>query len=143
MVLVTDSTNLEKKRKKIPTHIISFDDDEEVGQVNTSTSAPASCLSTPMTGEREPVDSGGTVEQAKAQWDERLLLLLLLSLLLLLLLKLLMFSSENYEDGKVLTPVNDSGNMGGLVPISPLDKSLEDMLVALPSYLDVRNEFFC
>lgn len=47
--------------------------------------------------------------------------------------------SESFEEEKVLTPVTDSGNMGGLVPVSPLDQTLDDMLIALPNYLDVCN----
>lgn len=45
--------------------------------------------------------------------------------------------SETFEEEKVLTPVTNSGSMGGLVPVSPLDQTLDDMLIALPSYLDV------
>lgn len=83
---LTDATNPERKRKKIPTHIISFDDDNETGQVKidscASTSAPATCLSSPITGNDQaspstsiaeaPVDlAAGGEEEAKAQWDER------------------------------------------------------------------------
>lgn len=49
--------------------------------------------------------------------------------------------SETFEEEKVLTPVTNSGNMGGLVPVSPLDQTLDDMLIALPSYLDVCVKF--
>jgi sorting nexin-29 len=31
----------------------------------------------------------------------------------------------------------DAENMGGLVPVSSLDQTLNDMLVTLPNYLDV------
>lgn len=45
--------------------------------------------------------------------------------------------SESFEEEKILTPVMDTGNLGGLVPISSLDQTLDDMLVTLPNYLDV------
>lgn len=48
------------------------------------------------------------------------------------------YFSETFEEEKVLTPVTDSNNMGGLVPVSPLDQTLDDMLIALPNYSDVR-----
>lgn len=35
--------------------------------------------------------------------------------------------------------MTDSGNTGGLVPVSPLDQTLDDMLVTLPSYMDVSQ----
>lgn len=35
----------------------------------------------------------------------------------------------------------DTGNLGGLVPISSLDQTLDDMLVTLPNYLDVSLQF--
>lgn len=47
--------------------------------------------------------------------------------------------SQSFEE--VLTPVTDSGNMGGLVPVSPLDQTLDDMLIALPNYIDVRVRY--
>lgn len=48
-------------------------------------------------------------------------------------------ASESFEEEKILTPVTDAGNLGGLVPVSPLDQTLDDMLVTLPNYLDVSN----
>lgn len=49
-------------------------------------------------------------------------------------------SNESFEEEKVLTPVTDSINMGGLVPVSPLDQTLDDMLIALPNYLDNSSD---
>lgn len=42
------------------------------------------------------------------------------------------------DEGKILTPVTDSDNLG-LVPTSPLDQTFDDMLVSLPNYLNVSN----
>lgn len=53
-----------------------------------------------------------------------------------------MFSSESFEEEKVLTPIMDIGNMGGLVPVSSLEQTLDDMLVTLPNYLDVSLNFY-
>lgn len=49
--------------------------------------------------------------------------------------------SDSFEEEKILTPVMDTGNLGGLVPISSLDQTLDDMLVTLPNYLDVSLPF--
>lgn len=37
--------------------------------------------------------------------------------------------------------MTDTENLGGLVPVSPLDQTLDDMLVTLPTYLDVSSHF--
>lgn len=47
--------------------------------------------------------------------------------------------SDSFQEEKILTPVTDAGNMGGLVPVSALDQTLDDMLVSLPPYLDVSS----
>lgn len=49
--------------------------------------------------------------------------------------------SDSFEEEKILTPVMDAGNLGGLVPVSSLDQTLDDMLVTLPNYLDVSLHF--
>jgi len=49
--------------------------------------------------------------------------------------------SESLEEEKILTPVMDTENLGGLVPVSSLDQTLDDMLVTLPNYLDVSLHF--
>lgn len=45
--------------------------------------------------------------------------------------------SESFEEEKLLTPIMDTGNMGGLVPVSSLDQTLDDMIATLPNYLNV------
>lgn len=50
-------------------------------------------------------------------------------------------ASESFEEEKVLTPIMDAGNMGGLVPVSSLDQTLDDMIVTLPNYLNVSSYF--
>jgi len=54
---------------------------------------------------------------------------------------LLNICSESFEEEKILTPVMDTENLGGLVPVSSLDQTLDDMLVTLPNYLDVSLHF--
>jgi hypothetical protein len=46
---------------------------------------------------------------------------------------------ETFEEERLLTPLTDNENMGGLVPVSPLDNALDDTLVSLPSYVDVST----
>ncbi|XP_078041942.1 sorting nexin-29 isoform X3 [Augochlora pura] len=127
----------QKQRKKVPT-IISFDnesDEQETTEVTASVSAPATCLSSPVVTtakdtpslslsisetETNNVSNNVSVEIDKenSEWEK----------------------CEPFEEEKVLTPVTDSGNMGGLVPVSPLDQTLDDMLIALPNYLDDSSE---
>ena len=47
------------------------------------------------------------------------------------------FNRETFEEERLLTPLTDTENMGGLVPVSPLDNVLDDVLVSLPNYLEV------
>lgn len=126
----------QREKKKVPIHIISFDDDDEEDEckeTTTSISAPPTCLSSPTAASTKdsispcleqisqpPVDSNdSTIDNTKfPEWEQ----------------------CESFEEEKVLTPVTDAGNMGGLVPVSPLDQTLDDMLVTLPSYLDDSSE---
>ncbi|XP_011506155.1 PREDICTED: sorting nexin-29 isoform X2 [Ceratosolen solmsi marchali] len=123
-----------KPRKKVQTHIISFDDDEidnEVASSSVSFSAPPTCLNSPSatsTKETSPVSpclpssrlqqhSGSNdvvLDVQPINWDER----------------------ETFEEERLLTPLTDNENMGGLVPVSPLDSVLDDTLVNLASYID-------
>ncbi|XP_076645257.1 sorting nexin-29 isoform X3 [Halictus rubicundus] len=130
-------SNQSKQRKKVPT-IISFDnetDEQETMEVNVSVSAPPTCLNSPVVTSTKDTPSSSlsvsetqtnnvsndeNVEVSKegSEWEK----------------------CEPFEEEKVLTPVTDSGNMGGLVPVSPLDRTLDDMLIALPNYLDNSSE---
>ncbi|CAL7950089.1 unnamed protein product [Xylocopa violacea] len=129
-------TSKQKQRKKVPTHIISFDnenDEQESTEASISVSAPPTCLSSPTATstktstspspslsqyQTESNDINTTVSKETSSWE----------------------TVETFEEEKVLTPVTNSGNMGGLVPISPLDQTLDDMLIALPNYLDDSSE---
>ncbi|XP_031831363.1 sorting nexin-29 isoform X2 [Nomia melanderi] len=126
----------QKQRKKVPTHIISFDndtDEQEITEANISVSAPPTCLNSPIVNSTKDSPSSCvsesqsemlsnnvnlTVSQENSDWEK----------------------CEPFEEEKVLTPVTDSSNMGGLVPVSPLDQTLDDMLIALPNYLDDSSE---
>ncbi|XP_011142398.2 sorting nexin-29 isoform X1 [Harpegnathos saltator] len=134
--LVPGPPTSQHEKKKVPVHIISFDDDEERDErkeTTSSMSAPATCLSSPtVTSTKdsaspcldqvpEPqVDSNdNTVDSTKfPEWEQ----------------------CESFEEEKILTPVTDAENLGGLVPVSPLDQTLDDMLVTLPNYLDDSSE---
>jgi len=35
----------------------------------------------------------------------------------------------------------DAGNMGGLVPVSSFDQTLDDMIATMPNYLNVSSYF--
>ncbi|CAL1684785.1 unnamed protein product [Lasius platythorax] len=125
----------EKRKKKVPTRIISFDDDNEEDEhreeSTTSISAPPTCRSSPtaistkdstspcLSDSQPQVDSNNsTVNTKLLEWEQR----------------------ESFEEEKVLTPIMDAGNMGGLVPVSSLDQTLDDMIVTLPSYLNDSSD---
>nr|XP_003706506.2 PREDICTED: sorting nexin-29 [Megachile rotundata] len=133
---IPGSTLKQKPRKKVPTHIISFDnenEEHETSETTASVSAPPTCLNSPavatvknselpslsgLQSQPETNDSDIIVDKEPSAWEK----------------------CETFEEEKVLTPVTDSGNMGGLVPVSPLDQTLDDMLIALPNYLDDTSE---
>lgn len=53
---------------------------------------------------------------------------------------------QSYSEERLLTPLTDPEKMGGLVPVSPLDNALDDMLVSLPSlpsYMEVSFDRTC
>ncbi|KMR03603.1 sorting nexin-29 [Lasius niger] len=125
----------EKRKKKVPTRIISFDDDNEEDEHReesiTSISAPPTCRSSPtavstkdstspcLSDSQPQVDSNNsTVNTKLLEWEQR----------------------ESFEEEKVLTPIMDAGNMGGLVPVSSLDQTLDDMIVTLPNYLNDSSD---
>ncbi|XP_020280867.1 sorting nexin-29 isoform X2 [Pseudomyrmex gracilis] len=125
----------DKRKKKVPTRIISFDDDNEESErkeTTTSSSAPPTCPGSPTTTSTKDSTSpclsdpqpqtdlnGSTMIDAKLPEWER---------------------CDSFQEEKILTPVTDAGNMGGLVPVSALDQTLDDMLVSLPPYLDDSSE---
>ncbi|XP_011636612.1 sorting nexin-29 [Pogonomyrmex barbatus] len=119
----------EKRKKKVQARIISFDDDneeEEHKEIITSISAPPTCPSSPaitpkdstspcLSDSQPQVNSNeSTMINTKREWE----------------------LCESFEEEKLLTPVMDAENLGGLVPVSSLDQTLDDMLVTLPNYLD-------
>ncbi|XP_043255709.1 sorting nexin-29 [Colletes gigas] len=126
----------QKQRKKVPTYIISFDDEndeQEITEATVSVSAPPTCLNSPIVtstknstmlclsvsqSQTESNDVNVTTNKESSECEK----------------------CESFEEEKVLTPITDSGNMGGLVPVSPLDQTLDDMLLALPNYLDDSSE---
>ncbi|KZC06601.1 Sorting nexin-29, partial [Dufourea novaeangliae] len=127
----------QKQRKKVPTHIISFDnensDEPENTEANVSVSAPPTCLNSPTVistmnstsscilesqSQTQSNNANITIDKEMSEWEK----------------------CVPFEEEKVLTPVTDSSNMGGLVPVSPLDQTLDDMLIALPNYLDDSSE---
>ncbi|RLU19370.1 hypothetical protein DMN91_007927, partial [Ooceraea biroi] len=125
----------EKRKKKVPTRIISFDDDndeDERREAAISMSAPPTCPSSPAAASTKDSTSpclsdsqphvysnDSAIDKIKLpEWEQ----------------------CESFEEEKVLTPVMDAENMGGLVPVSSLDETLNDMLVTLPSYLDDSSE---
>ncbi|KAH0954016.1 hypothetical protein HN011_007055 [Eciton burchellii] len=125
----------EKRKKKVPTRIISFDDDNN-GDVRRdatiSMSAPPTCPSSPAAASLKDstspclsdsqsqinCDDSAIYNTKLPEWEQ----------------------CESFEEEKVLTPVMDAENMGGLVPVSSLDQTLNDMLVTLPNYLDDSSE---
>ncbi|KAM0733088.1 Sorting nexin-29 [Formica fusca] len=125
----------EKRKKKVPTRIISFDDDNEEDvhreKTTTSISAPPTCRNSPtaistkdstspcLSDSQPQVDSNNsTVNTKLLEWEQ----------------------CESFEEEKLLTPIMDAGNMGGLVPVSSLDQTLDDMIAALPNYLNDSSE---
>ncbi|XP_043792694.1 sorting nexin-29 isoform X2 [Apis laboriosa] len=125
----------QKQRKKVPVHIISFDnenDEQENTEVSISVSAPPTCLNSPTVTSIKTSTSHNLVSQSQIEtnnittitnkensdWE----------------------NNETFEEEKILTPITNSGSMGGLVPVSPLDQTLDDMLITLPSYLDDSSE---
>ncbi|KYN01154.1 Sorting nexin-29, partial [Cyphomyrmex costatus] len=125
----------EKRKKKVQTRIISFDDDneeEEHKEIATSISAPPTCSSSPtitptkdstspcLSDCQPQMDSNDStaINTKLPDWEQ----------------------CESFEEEKILTPVMDTGNLGGLVPVSSLDQTLDDMLVSLPNYLDDSSE---
>ncbi|KAG8036094.1 hypothetical protein G9C98_004674 [Cotesia typhae] len=130
----------ERVKRKVPMHIISFDNDEEergvIDSANKSISAPPTCLNSPLGVPAVPaetstpssnfLDPEQELQSNKADvpddpdvaWGPNEL-------------------NESPEEERVLTPLTD-GSMGGLVPVSPLDQTLEDMLVTVPNYLDAE-----
>ncbi|XP_012530220.1 sorting nexin-29 isoform X2 [Monomorium pharaonis] len=123
----------EKRKKKVQTRIISFDDNEEEERKETVTSisAPSTCPSSPVVtpnkdstspclSDCQPqVDSNNSIvtNTKLPEWEQ----------------------CESFEEEKILTPVMDTENLGGLVPVSLLDQTLDDMLV-MPNYLDDSSE---
>ncbi|KAG5336930.1 SNX29 protein, partial [Acromyrmex heyeri] len=125
----------EKRKKKVQTRIISFDDDheeEERREIATSISAPPTCPSSPtitptkdstsscLSDCQPQMDSNDStaINTKLPDWEQ----------------------CESFEEEKILTPVIDTGNLGGLVPVSSLDQTLDDMLISLPNYLDDSSE---
>ncbi|CAK9822372.1 Sorting nexin-29 [Anthophora retusa] len=126
----------QKQKKKVPTHIITFDnesDEQKDAESSTSVNAPAACLSSPtVTSVETSTSPSPSISQSQTE----------LSDVNTVSNKELSECEkcEVFEEEKVLTPITDSGNMGGLVPVSPLDQTLDDMLIALPNYLDDSSE---
>ncbi|XP_070157473.1 sorting nexin-29 [Polyergus mexicanus] len=125
----------EKRKKKVPTRIISFDDDNEEDVhregITISISAPPTCRNSPtpvstkdstspcLSDSQPQVDSNNSAVNTKLlEWEQ----------------------CESFEEEKLLTPIMDAGNMGGLVPVSSLDQTLDDMIAALPNYLNDSSE---
>ncbi|XP_012265722.2 sorting nexin-29 isoform X2 [Athalia rosae] len=134
--VLPDSSKIdhEKRKKKVPTHIVSFDDDDDdvnsvsqIASLNVSVSAPPTCLNSPTMAtvkdhalETQPDSDGSTVDQnaTKSEWQ-----------------------SEPIEEERVLTPLTDVGSMGGLVPVSPIEQpNLDELLATPPSYSDDAHE---
>ncbi|XP_076233972.1 sorting nexin-29 [Calliopsis andreniformis] len=152
----------QKQRKRIPTHIISFDDEDdeqESSEATASISAPPTCLSSPTVASAKDTVSPSLAEsQSQAESNEINKTNETNEISKTSETNEINETSEineisetnetneketskyekceSFEEEKVLTPVTDSGNMGGLVPVSPLDQMLDDMLIALPNYLD-------
>lgn len=130
--IINSIINTQKsKRKKVPTNIISFDndDEEDEGQqdrsqdTGVSTSAPAT-LALQL---KKPENDVVSLEKSSQSG--------ITSTPVLLDVKANWIQNEMIEEERVLTPLTDIGGIGGLMPVSPLDQALDDMLVALPSYM--------
>ncbi|XP_008212616.1 sorting nexin-29 isoform X2 [Nasonia vitripennis] len=137
------STSRQKTRKKVQTHIISFDDQDDEASVKfdklavsaVSTSAPPTCLNSPnaiSAKDSSPVPSPTTSSSSSS----RLQLRSGTDDVVLDVKPISWAERETYEEERLLTPLTDTENMGGLVPVSPLDNALDDMLVSLPNYLE-------
>ncbi|XP_066599639.1 sorting nexin-29 [Prorops nasuta] len=125
----------EKHRKKVPT-IISFDNDDEQESTSKNTvsmSAPATCLNSPTATETKNfsspspspppslnihLDCNNVAKNESVDWQQ----------------------DKPINEGNVLTPLTDTDNMGVLVPVSPLEPTLDDMIISLPNYLDDASE---
>ncbi|XP_014601263.1 PREDICTED: sorting nexin-29 [Polistes canadensis] len=121
-----------KVQKKVPTHIISFDNDsEEQGEssdVSTSINERGSFnnssiltkhSSSPSISEVQlDLDDSNAVANKSSTESEH---------------------SESLDEGKILTPVTDSDNLG-LVLTSPLDQTFDDILVSLPNYINETTD---
>ncbi|XP_043685961.1 sorting nexin-29 [Vespula pensylvanica] len=135
--IMPGSLNLKqgKVQKKVPTHIISFDNDsEEQGQSDVSTDVSTSInehisfnnasiltkhSSSPSISEVQlDFDDYNAVANTSSTENEY---------------------GESLDEAKILTPVTDSDNLG-LVPTSPLDQTFDDMLINLPNYLNETTE---
>lgn len=154
----------EHQKKKIPIHIISFDNDEEVNECKdntTSISAPATYLNSPRaTSTKDSTSPSLPVSQSQVdpndstavnmkftEWEQWYISFIMIEHIYIqdgfsiyinsFSHYLILFHSESFEEEKILTPVTDSGNMRSLVPVSSLDQTLDDVLVTLPNYLDV------
>ncbi|KAG7202871.1 hypothetical protein KM043_010019 [Ampulex compressa] len=132
----------QKQKKKVPTHIISFDNDEQEGcvEVATSVSAPPTCLNSPIAISIKNSTSSSSISQSQTDTNESNMVTGIVTNTTTNTMQPEWEKYESFEEEKVLTPVIDSGNMGGLVPISPLDQTLDDMLITLPNYLDDSSE---
>ncbi|KAK2577049.1 hypothetical protein KPH14_005865 [Odynerus spinipes] len=117
-----------KVQKKVPTHIISFDNDsEEQGQ--------SSDVST-YSNEHTPFNhssiltkhsSSPSISEVQLDLDD--------SNAVASISPIENEQCESLDVGKILTPVTDSDNLG-LVPTSPLDQAVDHVLVSLPNYVN-------
>ncbi|KAF7988973.1 hypothetical protein HCN44_007283 [Aphidius gifuensis] len=126
---VIKDNNTQRPRRKIPTNIISFDNDDDNdndnnndgGERSVSTSAPATCFNSPTDltvkklNDKTEKTNVPLVLNVKNNWIQK---------------------NDILEEDKVLTPLNDNSGMVNLMPVSPLDQTLDDMLVALPTYIN-------
>ncbi|KAK0174557.1 hypothetical protein PV327_010316 [Microctonus hyperodae] len=138
IIVESSELNRDKIRKKIPTHIISFDNDENDNRgfekgIITSISAPATCLNSPISIlNKDSLNPHPSM--FKSSQSSSSLISSDKSTLSQDNDNIKQMKSNNEE--RILTPLTDIGNMGGLVPVSPLDQTLDDMLVNLPNYID-------
>ncbi|XP_014210929.1 sorting nexin-29 isoform X2 [Copidosoma floridanum] len=140
-VLPGSSMASSKARKKVPAHIISFDDDEDNDDHDNSNdkhrnslsvSASSACLSSPVaTSTNEtPSTPTSTTSTSKLQSSTDM------EDVVLDIKPITWTERDAYEEERLLTPLTDTENMGGLVPVSPLSNALDDMMISLPSYLE-------
>ncbi|XP_015176940.1 PREDICTED: sorting nexin-29 [Polistes dominula] len=121
-----------KIQKKVPTHIISFDNDsEEQGESSdvsnsinergffNNSSVLTKHSSSPSISEVQlDLDDSNAVANKSSTESEH---------------------SESLDERKILTPVTDSDNLG-LVLTSPLDQTFDDILVSLPNYINETTD---